>query len=60
VPVREVAVVDVFARLGLTDTDRELQAQASMVITDDLPLALHLERQRLPVVNFNDLRNLAD
>jgi len=60
VAVREVAVVDVFARLGLTDTAIvRFKRRRPLVVTDDLPLALHLERQRFPVVNFNHLRNLA-
>lgn len=60
VAARDVALVDVFARLGLTDTVIvRFKRRRPLVITDDLPLALHLERQRLPVVNFNHLRNLA-
>ncbi|HKY38008.1 MAG TPA: hypothetical protein VJN18_18830 [Polyangiaceae bacterium] len=60
VAARDVALVDVFARLGLTDTAIvRFKRRSPLVITDDLPLALHLERQRLPVVNFNHLRNLA-
>jgi hypothetical protein len=57
--LREVALVDVFSHLGLTDTAIvRFKRRRPLVLTDDLPLALHLERHRLPVVNFNHLRNL--
>jgi len=58
--VRDIAVVDVFARLGVTDTViARFKRRRPLVITDDLPLALHLESRKLPVVNFNHLRNWA-
>lgn len=46
-----------FPQLGLADVGLvELAAKGSLVVTDDLPLTLSLQAQRLPILNFTHLR----
>jgi rRNA-processing protein FCF1 len=44
--------------LGLTDCAIELVAAQNqhLVLTDDLRLAVHLQRQRIETINFNNIR----
>lgn len=46
-------------RLGLTDTALCLLARRRLVVTDDLGLALSLEKGGENVINFNQLRSFA-
>ena len=56
-PSAEVAKAAEFARLGLTDSSILLLAQEDLIVlTDDLPLSLALQRRGVEVINFNHLR----
>lgn len=58
-PSREVAQHPEFQRFGLTDCSILTLAQNSyLVLTDDLKLAVQLQRNGIDTVNFNNLRFL--
>jgi rRNA-processing protein FCF1 len=48
-----------FIRFGLTDSGiLQLARNQYLVLTDDLKLSVHLEREEVDVINFNQLRTL--
>ena len=48
---------DSFPRLGMTDGAlTDLARNGVLVLTDDLPLYLHLERNKLPAIHFTRIR----
>src|SRR3954463_7061110 len=54
---RKTASLDQFVKLGLTDAGILSLAQGSrLVLTEDLPLAQHLQHAGIDVINFNHLR----
>lgn len=56
-PSSQVAQAAEFSRLGLADSSILLLAQEDLIVlTDDLPLSLALQRRGVEVVNFNHLR----
>lgn len=59
VPSADVAQVEQFARLGLTDNVIARLAEGSyLVLTDDAKLTCFLQRVPVDVINFNHLRPL--
>jgi rRNA-processing protein FCF1 len=57
---KEGGTDEMFNRFGLTDSViRKLAGQGYLILTQDLPLYLELERQRIPVINFNHVRGMA-
>ena len=56
-PSSEVSQAAEFSRLGLADSSNLLLAQEDLIVlTDDLPLSLALQRRGVEVINFNHLR----
>ncbi len=56
-PSRTIAATEHFSRFGLTDAGIvELVKNQYLVLTDDLPLADYMQRLRIDVLNFTNLR----
>ncbi len=56
----QVAQLPIFTRLALTDASIERVARNRyLVVSADLDLVDHLEKQKIAVINFNHLRDLA-
>ena len=56
---KDVSSTHCFLEFGLADaTLKELARQDRLILTDELPLYLHLARERLPVINFTHLRTI--
>ena len=54
---REIVTDPAFTRLGLTDAAiAKVSARQILVLTDDLPLHLALQRRNMDAVNFNHIR----
>lgn len=56
-PAADLSSEETFFRFGITDSAVFRQARGQyLVLTEDLPLAAHLERSGIDVLNFTNLR----
>jgi len=60
VPAGQLAVMTEFAAFGIADASLRLLASEALVVTEDFRLSGVLRQQGLPVLNFQDIRKLAE
>lgn len=59
IPTKQLCLSGLFHRIGVSDTAIAHVSQGEfLVLTDDLRLVGHLEKQKIDVINFNHIRTL--